>query len=430
MVEHKGPDVSQRRRKRNGEFDNEDAKRKPVSLPAKARDEMDDLLDQCEEAQVGGEDDLLRLYDEYTVNRLEQISNLTDEEINNRYPVDDTVQTELAKTIEEQRAATIELVKQSRERLAEYRQEEQTKLDECDKRYWEKTSQPIQQQLDNLAGQDNPRRFIRSQRYLNSIHEYKPEQYWAITAFDTKIDKVEPYKYRGSTRYRVNYTTSKGLKGKVTFPADAMDLTGEQQDRAQHAKELLTMTWADRCLQRGLDDPDFMYPGHGWPDYRYTDDRKLPFDESGPLSVKVNELNSKRNELEEKIFKTEKTRRANEESRKHVNMKRDEARTCLAFYRQTKDMTMIRPGNDSDRQLVENMPQLHDSVKCDLRGVSADRQTFLLEHHSDRNAEYSELGYTPDIKTLGLVHRDGTPVLGENGKPLVMRTSRFMHPMD
>lgn len=431
MVEHKGPDVSQRRRKRNGEFDNEDEKRKPISLPVKAVDEMDELLDQCEEAPVGGEDDLLRLYDEYTVNRLEQISNLTDEDINNRYPTDDTKEkSELTKAVENQRAATLDLVNASRDRLAKYRQEEQAALDACNARYQEKTSRPLQQQLDSLAGEKDPQRYISSKAYLDSIYRYKQEQYWDITSPHTTINKVEEYKYRGAPRYRIYYTNQKGFEGKATFPINAIDLTGEQSEKTLHEKYLNEMDWADKCLRKGLTNPDFMYPGHGWPDYRYRDNRTLPFDEQNPLTDKVHELTLKRDEAEKHAKEADKVRRVNDAAKKNVNMKRDEARTCLAMYRQASNMTMIRPGNDSDRKLVESMPQLTDSVKCDLRGVSADRQTFLLEHHSDRNAEYSELAYTPDIKTLGLVHRDGTPVLGENGKPLTMRTSRFAHPID
>lgn len=430
MAEHKGPDVSKRRRTPGGQFADEDSTNL-ATLPADNTGEnIEETLNQLEEIEPGSPDDPLQAYDESTLDELHQQADITDQQLDEQYLIADLTQLEQEKnkTEQAQHVATITLINDSRTRLAEYRAEEQQALDETISRYNRQTKLPKNEAAQSLIGRDHPYDYINP-NYLNSLREYQSNNYSQLTAPGTTFTEIESYKYRGSQRFRITYTSQDGRTGKVTVPENVLDVTGEKHNIDVHQHELQRMEWADRALSAGLKKPSLMRPGEGWPDYDYNG-RKLDFDEDTPSSIAYHKALKDGAKASAAYYEADNANNRKRLQRRQMEQQRSQARRTLAMYEQTKDMRFTRPSNsEAERKIISSMPNLLEHRECDIRGYSPDGSRYLIARHSDRYAEYVERGYKPDRIRLGVVDsQTGEPLTGDDGQPLTMDEQQFLNP--
>lgn len=431
MAEHKGPDVSKRRRTPGGQFADEDSTNL-ATLPADNTGEtIEETLNQLEEIEPGSPDDPLQAYDEATLDELHQQADITDQQLDEQYPIADLTKLEQAKdnALAKQHAATITLINNSRTRLAAYQAEERQALDETISRYNQQTALPKAEAAQCLIGRDHPYNYI-SPNYLNSLREYQTENYSQLIAPGTTFTKIEPYKYRGGQRFRITYTSQDGQTGKVTVPENVLDVTGEKHNLDMHEHELDRMRWTDQALKAGLKDPDLMrHTESGWPDYDYNG-RKLDFDEDTPARRAYDKALDAGGQATEAYYDADTDNRHNHFLRQSAELRRSRARQTLAMYEQTKDMRFTRPSDsEAERKIINSMPNLPSHRECDIRGYSPDGSRYLIARHSDRYAEYVERGYKPDRIRLGVVDsQTGEPLTGDDGQPLTMDERQFLNP--
>lgn len=425
---HKGPDVSQRARKSNGEFADENKTSRPDELPAGMEASFVELADQLTETDPGSDQDVLRGYDEQALARLADMASVSDEDIDSRYPVQDVSQLErdavnadsdllnAKDALSDQAVAELELIKQEETRLR----------DEASQRYEEKRKQSDKKLCAGINGSTNMLPYMTSKGYVKSLQEYSPQNYKAIMDPNTVIDKVAPYKRGGETRYRFEYTMSNGASGKVTFPQSTVDLTGEKNRITSHQNQIGYAQMMQReSVARG-------YPAG----YEHDGQPLECCHDTNPKYRDFKEAQTRQRELRSRLGELQSANQTAQQSRGIARMQRDTAKRTLEMHAHVENMRLVDSNPDGhakdspESHIFKRMPNLQDSGACDLRGISPDGETLLIARHRDRFAEYQSLGYRPDSVSLQLVDRDGSVLTGSDGKPLTMLEQVFVNPLN